>query len=169
MRTSSDDAKAICCWEACVLVAYADPPGQDKTYSIGFGSQKPSVRPGDTIDLTGAFRRLRGHLDLNDGWMHNLLPIEVPQHAWGALASFVYNSNSQAVQDVFGWISKLGLERGALSMAKWDKGKKGIAIRRAEEIFRVTHDWYGDISKFKLYEGDPHTTQPRMVEFPQEI
>jgi GH24 family phage-related lysozyme (muramidase) len=171
MRMSSDGAKALVVWEAVSLVAYADPSGQDKTFSIAVGNQKPLVRSGDVIDLPEAWRRMRVHLTANDGWLSNLLKprLPVPQWTWDAICSFTYNENAAHVEALAKAIVDKGVKQGCLEMAKYDKGKDGIAVRRTEEIFRCTHNWYGDISVFKLYQSDPRTSAPMMVPFPETI
>lgn len=169
-KCSSDGAKAILAWEAMVLVAYRDG-GTDAAprYSISAGVQIPVVHPGDRITLEEGFRRYREFLDVQLAWAVRLIQIEMPQHAWDAFYSFAHNMGSAEIKDVARAFNAKGYRRGALQMAAYDKGLDGIAARRGEEIFRCTHDWYGDLTYYKLWRENPRTTHYELVPFPETV
>lgn len=170
MKCSSVGAKAILAWEAMVLVAYRDGGTDGKPrYSISAGVQTPLVHPGDRITLEEAFSRYRRFLDVELAWAEKLIKIEMPQYTWDAFYSFAHNVGSVEIKYVANAINSYGYKRGCLRMAQFDKDIDGIARRRGEEIFRCTHNWYGDLTTYKLYRENPRTTQPELVPFPAVI
>lgn len=169
MITSWNGTKFICCREACVLVAYPDghfPDGAQK-YSIGFGSQTPLVGPNDRITIEEAFLRMKAHIAENDKVIGRLIKAPVAQHEWDAVASLYYQSGTAALRTVASLFNG-GQKREAIGRFADFRGSDGLLWRRTCEMQMALKADYGDLSKYKLYDGPPIPANLSLREFPAE-
>src|SRR3712207_4650644 len=102
MRVSLNGLEFIACREALVTVAYHDGKHPDGTpkWSIGFGSQTPPPKEGDTITVADAFERLKADVRSREPAVNKALTREISQHAFDALFSLYYQAGSAAMQAV---------------------------------------------------------------------
>lgn len=169
MKTSWEGIKFICCREALVRVAYLDGKHKDGTpkYSIGFGSQTPTVVFGDTITVEEAFLRQIDHVEANDKVIARRVKVALKQCEWDALASLFYQDGNMACLAVAGLFNeKVSSIWGILEFANWHENNSGLAKRRAKEIALANAGYYDDIATYKYYDGDPKQVQVQERAFP---
>jgi lysozyme len=167
-RTSWIGEKQIVCREALVTVAYRDGGTDAKPrYSIGCGSQTGSPKPGDTITIIEAFRLLRHDLDERDAQLNRLVKAELSQQEWDALASLHYQAGFRASRPIAALFNRDRTLVPDAFMA-WSFGSAGLLARRKREVAILEHGDYGDVSKYKLYDGDPRRVSPVLTNFPTE-
>lgn len=174
-RTDWTGTKQIVCREAIVTVAYEDgvwtegPLKGQKKYSIGAGSQTGNPKPGDTITIIEAFRLLRHDLEERDGQLGRiiLLNTQLSQQEWNALASLHYQASFQASRSI-AWLFSMDREAVPGAFLAWHFKSEGLLARRKREKAIIEHGDYGDLSKFKLYDGDPRKVMAILREFPTE-
>lgn len=77
--------------EALVLSAYQDGPHP----SIGFGSNSPALRVGDTITVRDAFRLLRKDIAKREPGLNSRVRVPLSQQQWDALFSLHYQSGNR--------------------------------------------------------------------------
>ena len=122
--------------------AYADPPGQVSTYSIGYGHQ---IIPGDgfdkasTISQGDALALLSADLDTYVNCVNNALTVSLSPQQLAALYSFCYNegchafTNSTLLHDV----NSGNLGNVAVQFARWNLAggivSSALVKRRSEE------------------------------------
>lgn len=166
MNTSWNGIKFIACREALVTVAYFD-----KTrWSKGFGYLAAGAEDGTTIEE--AFADLRAHIARNDAVIGKLLKVEVTQFQWDAMASLYYQRGTPALEAVVDFYNRSAPRMAWKEFLHWASGQDGIETdghlkRRIREANLSANEDYGDISTYKLYTGDPHTTPVQYAVFPQ--
>lgn len=74
--------------EALVLCAYED----GKHLSIGFGDNDPSLKPGDTITVAEAFKRLKKAVKPRVKDLNRWLKVQLEPHQFSAIFSMYYQS-----------------------------------------------------------------------------
>lgn len=185
MRTSSNLLKFACCREAFVSVAYEDgiyktgPMKGQPAYSYEFGMQTTiegkRVKLGDTSTIEAGLLHVRSFFDSNDKVMNNLIKVDIQQHEWDAAASLFYQSGIDEIREVSGWFNAgvdiIDIAEGLLQWNYVTKdGKKmrlkGLSIRRTREELLMKAGEYGDISRYRYYDGDPAVTTPVWKAFP---
>lgn len=171
MQTSWDGIKFICKREALCTVAYKDGKHDDGSpkYSIGFGSQRPLVLPGDTITIDGAFARMIAHVRDNDRDIgRRLKNTVIKQREWDALASLYYQAGVDELKAVAVLLNSGDSVWGILEFAKHHNDNKGLAKRRIREMAMACDGYYGDLATYFLIDGDPDTTTMQAVPFPAQ-
>lgn len=135
-------------FEGLRLVAYDDlQPGRtlkpgDKvhgTLTIGIGHTGPDVRIGQTCTEAEAFRWLAADLDEAEAAVERLVAVQLNDHEFAALASFVFNVGGGAFagSTLLKLLNKGERRLAAAEFAKWNKSKgkvlTGLVRRRAAE------------------------------------
>ncbi len=184
--TSLNGFKFICVREAIVTVAYEDGTGTNpdgtkfQKWSIGGGSQYPPVKPGDTISIPDAFIRIRNHIDDNDVIMSRLIKVPIPQNLWDAVASLFYQAGIVPLRIVADKLNVAPSIWAIAEFARWyesdpndddpkhDRLHEGLMARRIREMSLALDGNYGDISRYRFYDGPPKTTPPQWREFPND-
>jgi GH24 family phage-related lysozyme (muramidase) len=166
MQTSRSGKLFRCCREAMVLTAYQD----GRHCSIGFGSNSPHLRLGDTITVAEAFVLLNRDTAERDEILNRALKVRLTQVQYDALGSFYYqNGNKPDAQGRPGFSTLVGMLNGgrvaeaAAALPGWDRNSAGEALpglrrRRLLEQALFTKGDYGDLSEIPFWPGDPKTT-----------
>ena len=87
MKTSLDGINLIKRFEGCELKAYKCPAG---VWTIGFGHIK-GVQEGDVITQADAHNMLVEELDEYEGYINDMVSVELNQDQYDAMVSWVYN------------------------------------------------------------------------------
>lgn len=159
MQVSRNGLLFVACREALVLTAYQD--GQH--LSIGFGSNDPSLKEGDTISVREAFDRLRRDVDARARLVSGALRVEVEQHQFDALFSLFYQGGSDGYRAVLKLINDSKMDEAADEFLRWDtnaKGehKTGLMRRRVMERRLFLNADYGDLTRIPFWRGNPRET-----------
>lgn len=168
-RTSWEGLKFIAQREALVTVAYSDGATKDglPKYSLGFGSQTDKPGAGQTITPIEAFRRLQRDLDIRDGELNKLIAVPLLQHEWDALASLHYQSGFQASRHI-AWLFNHHREWAPRAFTAYHFFTEGLLSRRLKEIAIMETGSYGDLSQYKLFDGNPREVPFVLTDFPDE-
>jgi lysozyme len=122
--------------------AYADPPGQIVTYSIGYGHQ---IVPGDgfdkgsTISESDASALLSADLETYASCVNNAVEVDLTPSQLAALYSFCYNEGCHAFQNstLLKDVNAKNFDDVTSQFARWDiaEGTVSTALvdRRAKE------------------------------------
>jgi len=159
MRTSRLGVLFIARREGLVLTAYQD--GEHK--SIGFGSNDPTLKEGDTITVKEAFQRLKADIEKREKSVEKALKVPLEQHEWDALFSLFYQGGSDGLKAVAGLINDGMKLQAAEEFLNWDTNaagehKEGLMKRRRLERDLFLNANYGDIDPIPYWEGNPRTT-----------
>ena len=87
MKTSLEGINLIKHFEGCELEAYKCPAG---VWTIGFGHIK-GVQEGDVITEADAHNMLVEELDEYEGYINDMISVELNQNQYDAMVSWVYN------------------------------------------------------------------------------
>jgi len=87
MKTGSKGIELIKHFEGCELEAYKCPAG---VWTIGYGHIK-GVKEGMTITELQAEEMLKSELNEYEGYINNLVTVELNQNQFDAMVSWVYN------------------------------------------------------------------------------
>lgn len=135
-------ASLIAGFEGFAPKAYADPPGQTQTYSIGYGHQ---IRPGDGFDTTStisegdALALLESNLDTVVNCVENVVQPEIAPEQRAALYSLAYNIGCAAFQSssLLKALNEGNYDEAAAQFAVWNKANHvelpALDARRAKE------------------------------------
>src|SRR6476659_2848064 len=96
MSLSRNGLLQLAGFEALVLTAYKD----GEHHSIGFGSNDPKLKPGDTITAKEAFTRLKADVAKREPIVNKALKVPVTQHQFDALFSLYYQGGSDGLKAV---------------------------------------------------------------------
>lgn len=153
----------IACREALVLTAYQD----GKHCSIGFGSNSPDLRIGDTITVRDAFMRLKADVAERERIVLRALRVGLTGQQVDALASFYYqNGNKRDAHGVPGFTRMIMLlnsgriDDAAAYFPDCDRNsageaKAGLKKRRLLEQAVFLRGDYGDLSTIPFWPGAP--------------
>lgn len=178
MNTDEQGWKFIGCREAFVPVAYLDGIWKDgpligkQRFAIGFGSQTPPPKPGDTTTIEEAMAHLWENIKERDKSIAIWLKVPVSQNVWNAIASLNYQRGSNAARMVCSYYNVGHVHLAECEIGHWASGQDGIfteghAERRMKETDLARHGDYGDISKYRLYAGNPRINPEYVLtEFP---
>jgi GH24 family phage-related lysozyme (muramidase) len=173
--TSWSGIRFIAQREAMVSVAYTDGAHADGSpkYSIGFGSQTGNPKPGDRINIGEALARLRADIAARDITIGKALTVPVTQSEWDALASLYYQAGTSAFSRVAFLFSHGTATYAIRDFINHNFGVDGVQSeghtkRRIREMIMALDGYYGDLSQFPLYDGDPRKVARQMHEFPPE-
>lgn len=176
MKTSWNGIKFICRREALVRVAYHDGDNKEDgtpRYSIGFGSQTPTVVPGDTISEEEAFLRMMSHVDKNDDVIRKKLKVDVSQWIWDAISSLFYQAGTEELDGVTEVFNTQERAFGILKFGEYYRNSAGVpsaglATRRLHEMAMANAGFYGEIDHYIFYDGDPRIVARREMLFPAQ-
>jgi len=87
MKISEDGLELIKKFEGCETTAYQDSVG---VWTIGFGHTK-GVEEGQTCSIEDAESMLADEMDEYEGYINNMVKVELQQHEFDALVAWVYN------------------------------------------------------------------------------
>ena len=87
MKTSEEGKALIKKFEGCELEAYKCPAG---VWTIGYGHTK-GVQQGDVWSQANADEMLDIELEEYEGYINDLVKVELQQHQFDALVAWVYN------------------------------------------------------------------------------
>mgnify|MGYP003147742633 FL=1 len=87
MKISEDGLELIKKFEGCETTAYQDSVG---VWTIGFGHTK-GVEEGQTCSIEDAESMLAEEMDEYEGYINNMVKVELQQHEFDALVAWVYN------------------------------------------------------------------------------
>lgn len=171
MKTSHNGVVFLARAEAIVLVAY--PDGEHMSW--GAGHNDPALKPGDQISLEDALKLLAADLAPREAYITKKLTLPVEQHEFDALVDAYYNKGSHVLPVIELINAGDHLEAMAVLLTinrnesgpKAGKFNEGLAKRRMNEIALFLHGNYGDLSKVKIWRGDPSKTKPEEIVFPK--
>ena len=136
MRTSEEGVDFIKQWETLQLKAYDDGYGY---LTIGYGHTGPDVHEDMIIDEEGAECLLEDDLYEAEKAVNNYVDVELQQHEFDALVSFVFNigagnfSNSTLLK----LLNNDDRHGAALQFSRWNKSSgqvsNGLIRRRKAE------------------------------------
>lgn len=87
MKISEDGLELIKKFEGCETTAYQDSVG---VWTIGFGHTK-GVEEGQTCSIEDAESMLADEMDEYEGYINNMVKVDLQQHEFDALVAWVYN------------------------------------------------------------------------------
>ena len=87
MKISENGLELIKKFEGCETTAYQDSVG---VWTIGFGHTK-GVEEGQTCSIEDAESMLADEMDEYEGYINNMVKVELQQHEFDALVAWVYN------------------------------------------------------------------------------
>jgi len=135
MRSSDKGIDLIKSYEGLRLQSYDDGGG---VWTIGYGSTT-GVTPGMTIDEAEATRLLKSDLMTAEQCVDESVEVEVTQHQFDALVSFVFNVGCKAFQNstLLKLLNGGNADAAAQQFARWNKDNQkilaGLTKRRASE------------------------------------
>lgn len=140
--------------------------------SVGFGHNDPNLKPDDPpITVQQAIDLLIADLAPREAAVSKMFSVPVLQQEFDAILDAYYNKGN-LVRPVVRLINE-GRKSDALdqllTINRDASGtyRAGLARRRQREVEIFLHGDYGDISKMKLWRGDPHKTAPEIIPFPE--
>ena len=87
MKISEDGLELIKKFEGCETSAYQDSVG---VWTIGFGHTK-DVEEGQTCSIEDAESMLTDEMDEYEGYINNMVKVDLQQHEFDSLVAWVYN------------------------------------------------------------------------------
>ena len=87
MKISEDGLELIEKFEGCETSAYQDSVG---VWTIGFGHTK-GVEEGQTCSIEDAESMLADEMDEYEGYINNMVKVDLQQHEFDSLVAWVYN------------------------------------------------------------------------------
>lgn len=167
MKTSPQGVRFLAKEEALVLCAYPD----GEHMSIGFGRNDPALKPGDTITIEQALEYLAADLVPRERAIEKMLKVPVTQNEFDPLVSAYYNKGNLIVP-VIAAINAGHKDEAMAAFLTINRNKAGVfkpglALRRVREMDVFRNGNYGDLSKIKIWRGDPNKTKPEEIPFPE--
>jgi lysozyme len=169
--TSRDGILFIANREALVLTAYQDGPHP----SIGFGSNSPKLKVGDTITVPAAFRLLKADITAREPGLNRRLTAPLSQQQWDALMSLHYQSGNRYMPveprepgddrpDILRLINAGRFDKAAAAWPDCDQNlagapQPGLRRRRLLEQAVFLRGDYGMLDPLPYWPGDPRTTK----------
>ena len=157
-------------FEGLVLTAYQD----GEHHSIGFGSNDPSLKSGDTITVKEAFDRLKSDVAKREPIVGKALTVWVPQHVYDAVFLLFYQGGTDALAAVakhinagHWWPPHVEDELSKCAANEFlnqDTNAKGehlaglLKRRFAERRIFLFAD-YGDLGSVPFWRGNPRKTE----------
>lgn len=96
MKISDRGLELIKRHEGLRLEAYPDPGSGGEPWTIGYGHTGTDVAPGLMIDEAEATRLLRSDVGAAEQCIDEAVEVEITQHQFDALVSFVFNLGCRA-------------------------------------------------------------------------
>ena len=144
MKISEDGLELIKKFEGCETTAYQDSVG---VWTIGFGHTK-GVEEGQTCSIEDAESMLADEMDEYEGYINNMVKVDLQQHEFDALVSWVYNLGPTNLGEstMLKVLNGGQFDRVPEEMNRWTRagGKilEGLVRRRqAESLMFQDLDW----------------------------
>ncbi len=144
MKISENGLELIKKFEGCETTAYQDSVG---VWTIGFGHTK-GVEEGQTCSIEDAESMLADEMDEYEGYINNMVKVELQQHEFDALVAWVYNLGPTNLGEstMLKVLNGGQFDRVPDEMNRWTRagGKilEGLVRRRqAESLMFQNLDW----------------------------
>ena len=144
MKISEDGLELIKKFEGCETTAYQDSVG---VWTIGFGHTK-GVEEGQTCSIEDAESMLANEMDEYEGYINNMVKVDLQQHEFDALVAWVYNLGPTNLGEstMLKVLNGGQFDRVPEEMNRWTRagGKilEGLVRRRqAESLMFADLDW----------------------------
>jgi len=144
MKISEDGLELIKKFEGCETTAYQDSVG---VWTIGFGHTK-GVEEGQTCSIEDAESMLADEMDEYEGYINNMVKVDLQQHEFDALVAWVYNLGPTNLGEstMLKVLNGGQFDRVPEEMNRWTRagGKilEGLVRRRqAESLMFQDLDW----------------------------
>ena len=144
MKISENGLELIKKFEGCETTAYQDSVG---VWTIGFGHTK-GVEEGQTCSIEDAESMLADEMDEYEGYINNMVKVELQQHEFDALVAWVYNlgPTNLGERTMLKVLNGGQFDRVPDEMNRWTRagGKilEGLVRRRqAESLMFQDLDW----------------------------
>ena len=144
MKISEDGLELINKFEGCETTAYQDSVG---VWTIGFGHTK-GVEEGQTCSIEDAESMLADEMDEYEGYINNMVKVDLQQHEFDALVAWVYNLGPTNLGEstMLKVLNGGQFDRVPEEMNRWTRagGKilEGLVRRRqAESLMFQDLDW----------------------------
>ena len=144
MKISKDGLELIKKFEGCETTAYQDSVG---VWTIGFGHTK-GVEEGQTCSIEDAESMLADEMDEYEGYINNMVKVDLQQHEFDALVAWVYNLGPTNLGEstMLKVLNGGQFERVPDEMNRWTRAGgeilEGLVRRRqAESLMFQDLDW----------------------------
>ena len=144
MKISENGLELIKKFEGCETTAYQDSVG---VWTIGFGHTK-GVEEGQTCSIEDAESMLADEMDEYEGYINNMVKVELQQHEFDALVAWVYNLGPTNLGEstMLKVLNGGQFDRGPDEMNRWPRAGgeilEGLVRRRqAESLMFQDLDW----------------------------
>ena len=144
MKISENGLELIKKFEGCETTAYQDSVG---VWTIGFGHTK-GVEEGQTCSIEDAESMLADEMDEYEGYINNMVKVDLQQHEFDALVAWVYNLGPTNLGEstMLKVLNGGQFDRVPDEMNRWTRagGKilEGLVRRRqAESLMFQNLDW----------------------------
>ena len=144
MKISEDGLELIKKFEGCETTAYQDSVG---VWTIGFGHTK-GVEEGQTCSIEDAESMLADEMDEYEGYINNMVKVDLQQHEFDALVAWVYNLGPTNLGEstMLKVLNGGQFDRDPDEMNRWTRAGgeilEGLVRRRqAESLMFQNLDW----------------------------
>lgn len=156
MKTSRDGLRFIARREALVLTAYQD----GHHASVGFGTNDPALKVGDTITVKHAFDLLKKGVAKRDAEIAKLLKVELEPHQYDAISSLYYNHGRRYAPCIINLCNYKEFGTASLLFPLFDRSLAGVQMaglkkRRLLEQAMFVHGDYGELEPIPYWPGKP--------------
>jgi len=144
MKISEDGLELIKKFEGCETSAYQDSVG---VWTIGFGHTK-DVEEGQTCSIEDAESMLADEMDEYEGYINNMVKVDLQQHEFDSLVAWVYNLGPTNLNEstMLKVLNGGQFDRVPDEMNRWTRAGgeilEGLVRRRqAESLMFQNLDW----------------------------
>ena len=144
MKISEDGLELIKKFEGCETSAYQDSVG---VWTIGFGHTK-GVEEGQPCSIEDAESMLADEMDEYEGYINNMVKVELQQHEFDSLVAWVYNLGPTNLSEstMLKVLNGGQFDRVPDEMNRWTRAGgeilEGLVRRRqAESLMFQNLDW----------------------------
>ena len=144
MKISENGLELIKKFEGCETTAYQDSVG---VWTIGFGHTK-GVEEGQTCSIEDAESMLADEMDEYEGYINNMVKVDLQQHEFDALVAWVYNLGPTNLSEstMLKVLNGGQFDRVPDEMNRWTRAGgeilEGLVRRRqAESLMFQNLDW----------------------------
>ena len=144
MKTSEEGLELIKSFEGCETTAYQDSVG---VWTIGYGHTK-GVEEGQTCSIEDAETMLSEEMDEYEGYINNMVKVELEQCEFDALVAWVYNLGPTNLGEstMLKVLNDGQFDRVPDEMRRWNRAGgqvlQGLVRRReAEALLFQGEDW----------------------------
>ena len=144
MKISEDGLELIKKFEGCETSAYQDSVG---VWTIGFGHTK-GVEEGQTCSIEDAESMLADEMDEYEGYINNMVKVDLQQHEFDSLVAWVYNLGPTNLSEstMLKVLNGGQFDRVPDEMNRWTRAGgeilEGLVRRRqAESLMFQNLDW----------------------------